>query len=82
MFTYGLPILGIRLSPLSLREDMNASWNAVVNDISAKIKDQEEERIAQDEENASLRAKLHVCLRCIGLEFCAEMFVRSTEFAS
>lgn len=40
---------------------MNASWNAVVNDISTKIKEQEEERIAQDEENASLRAELEVC---------------------
>lgn len=46
---------------------MNASWNAVVNGISTKIKEQEEERIAQDEENASLRAELEVCRGSLGL---------------
>lgn len=42
------------------REEMNASLNAVVSDISKKIKEQEEERIAQDAENASLRSDLQV----------------------
>ncbi|CAM9478205.1 unnamed protein product [Ectocarpus sp. 12 AP-2014] len=45
------------------REEMNASLNAVVSDISKKIKEQEEERIAQDAENASLRSDLQVLLQ-------------------
>lgn len=44
----------------SSREEMNASLNAVVGDISAKIKEQEEERLAQDAENSSLRLDLQV----------------------
>lgn len=39
---------------------MNASLNAVVGDISKKIKEQEEERLAQDAENSSLRSDLQV----------------------
>lgn len=39
---------------------MNASLNTVVADISRKIKEQEEERIAQDAENFNLRDKLQV----------------------
>lgn len=39
---------------------MNASLNAVVSDISRKIKEQEEERLAQDAENISLRSDLQV----------------------
>lgn len=42
------------------REEINASLNAVVSDISSKIKEQEEERIAQDTENANLRTELQV----------------------
>ncbi|CAM9606411.1 unnamed protein product [Ectocarpus sp. 4 AP-2014] len=45
------------------REEMNASLNAVVSDISKKIKEQEEERIAQDAENASLRSDLQALLQ-------------------
>lgn len=41
---------------------MNASLNAVVGDISKKIKEQEEERLAQDAENSSLRSDLQVIL--------------------
>ena len=39
---------------------MNASLNAIVSDISAKIKEQEEERVAQDKEKLTLRAELQV----------------------
>lgn len=42
------------------REEMNASLNAVVGEISKKIKEQEEERLAQDSENSSLRSDLQV----------------------
>lgn len=41
---------------------MNASLNTVVADISRKIKEQEEERIAQDTENSNIREALRV--RC------------------
>lgn len=39
---------------------MNSSLNSVVTEMSAKIKQQEEERIAQDEENSQLRTELQV----------------------
>ncbi|CAM9897162.1 unnamed protein product [Pylaiella littoralis] len=45
------------------REEMNASLNAVVSDISKKIKEQEEERLAQDGENSSLRSDLQALLQ-------------------
>ncbi|CAM9217974.1 unnamed protein product, partial [Discosporangium mesarthrocarpum] len=40
------------------REKMNSSLNQVVQDISAKIKEQEAERISQEQENTSLREEL------------------------
>lgn len=49
---------------------MNASLNAVVSDISKKIKEQEEERIAQDAENASLRSDLQVRTNTCAVCFC------------
>lgn len=39
---------------------MNAKLNAIVSGISTKIKEQEEERVAQDKENLALRAELQV----------------------
>lgn len=51
---------------------MNASLNAIVSGISTKIKEQEEQRVAQDKENLTLRTELQVleafvpwiCLLC------------------
>lgn len=39
---------------------MNAALNTVVADISTKIREQEDERIAQDKENSDLRVELQV----------------------
>lgn len=53
-------IIPSRVSLPNARDEMNASLNAIVSGISTKIKEQEEERIAQDKENLSLRAELQV----------------------
>ena len=45
---------------VNAREEMNASLNTVVSEISAKLKQQEEDRIAQDTENANLHKELQV----------------------
>lgn len=44
------------------REELNASLNAVVRDMTAKITEQEKARIAQDEENSKLQEELQVLL--------------------
>lgn len=41
---------------------MNSSFNSILSDISKKVKEQDEERIVQDEENADLQIELQVLL--------------------
>lgn len=65
-----LTIVGVAALPSDpIREEMNASLNAVVSDISKKIKEQEEERLAQDGENSSLRSDLQVHLNLFSTSF-------------
>lgn len=61
---------------------MNASLNTVVADISRKIKEQEEERIAQDTDNSNIREALRVrcCAACElrFFDFCFPFHVTQT----
>ncbi|CAM9466649.1 unnamed protein product [Choristocarpus tenellus] len=45
------------------REEMNSSLNKVVDEISAKIKEQEAQRVSQDKENACLREELQAHIK-------------------
>lgn len=61
---------------------MNASLNAVVSDISKRIKEQEEERLAQDAENSSLRSDLQVLLDFFDIAVSWARVVSSTQIDS
>lgn len=58
-----------RVSLPNVRDEMNAKLNAIVSGISTKIKEQEEERVAQDKENLALRAALQVLEAFAFLDF-------------